>query len=80
MRKGAVCRSVRLTDAGRAAARAAQRPVAAASVDKVTLMSLFDGIGGATQALRLAGVEVAAYAASETDPQAQRVVRHAWPD
>eukprot|EP00969_Alexandrium_andersonii_P213148 9412532-Alexandrium_andersonii.AAC.1 len=55
MRKGAVCRSVRLTDAGRAAARAAQRPLAAASVDKVTLASLFDGIGGAVQALRLAG-------------------------
>ncbi|CAK0818913.1 unnamed protein product [Prorocentrum cordatum] len=48
--------------------------------DEGVLLSLFDGIGGGRRALDMLGLSVAAYAASETDPEACRAVKYAWPD
>ncbi|CAK0812662.1 unnamed protein product, partial [Prorocentrum cordatum] len=48
--------------------------------DEGVLLSLFDGIGGGRRALDVLGLSVAVYAASETDPEACRVVKYTWPD
>ncbi|CAK0870953.1 unnamed protein product, partial [Prorocentrum cordatum] len=66
MRKGAVCRAVRLLPHGVEAAKASRRR-------QVGRLQVEDGPS-------LLGLSVAVYAASETDPEACRVVKHAWPD
>ncbi|CAK0867015.1 unnamed protein product, partial [Prorocentrum cordatum] len=48
--------------------------------DKVGLVELCGGIGGARQALHLLGVTPAMYAYSEIDEAAIRVVKSQWPD
>eukprot|EP00973_Karenia_brevis_P013199 1791629-Karenia_brevis.AAC.1 len=48
-------------------------------MDEVVLISLFDGIGGALRALDMAGVGVRTVATSETDVDAARVTKYAWP-
>jgi len=47
--------------------------------DKIIVLSLCDGIGGAMRAFELLGVEVALFAAAETDKRACRVTRARWP-
>ncbi|CAK0842773.1 unnamed protein product, partial [Prorocentrum cordatum] len=80
MRKGAVCRAVRLLPHGVEAAKASRRRQVGRLQDEGVLLSLFDGIGGGRRALDMLGLSVAVYAASETDPEACRVVKYAWPD
>ena len=46
---------------------------------EIGLISLFDGIAGARQALDFLGVGVGLFAASEIDKAAMRIVRTAWP-
>eukprot|EP00973_Karenia_brevis_P049126 6813604-Karenia_brevis.AAC.1 len=48
-------------------------------MDGVVLISLFDGIGGALRDLDMAGVGVRVVATSETDADAARVTKYAWP-
>eukprot|EP00973_Karenia_brevis_P039220 5416557-Karenia_brevis.AAC.1 len=43
------------------------------AVDKLALISLFNGIGGARQALDMLSVDVAAYAVSEVDEGTARM-------
>lgn len=46
---------------------------------EIGLISLFDGIAGARQALHYLGVGVGLFAASKIDKAAMRIVRTAWP-
>ncbi|CAK0898854.1 unnamed protein product, partial [Prorocentrum cordatum] len=78
--RGAVRRSVRLLPRGMAAACAAQRGHSSRLNDEGILLSLFDGIGGGRRALDFLGLSVAAFATSEVDEEAARVVRYSWPD
>ena len=48
--------------------------------DQVVLVECFAGIGGARRAFELLGVEVAVHVAIESDDQAVRVLKAAWPD
>ena len=77
---GAVCRSVRLTAFGVKAAELAKKRSVTSSDEKVLLISLFDGIGGARRCFDLLNLGVAHYVAAESDPYASRCCRYAWPD
>ncbi|CAK0844516.1 unnamed protein product, partial [Prorocentrum cordatum] len=77
---GAVCRAVRLLPRRVAAARAARSKRGGRLQDEGVLSSLFGGIGGIRRALDMLGLSVAVYATSETDVEACRVARYAWPD
>eukprot|EP00973_Karenia_brevis_P095582 12428044-Karenia_brevis.AAC.1 len=57
----------------------ARRDLSFRSMDEVVLISLFDGIGGAMRALDMAGVGVRVVATSETNADAARVTKYAWP-
>eukprot|EP00973_Karenia_brevis_P061620 8568887-Karenia_brevis.AAC.1 len=67
-----VVASVGLTEAGMEAAERLWRTPSDMPVDKLALISLFDGIGGARRALDMLSVDVAAYAVSEVDESALR--------
>eukprot|EP00973_Karenia_brevis_P057836 8051503-Karenia_brevis.AAC.1 len=76
---GAVSKSVRLSHIGMECLANARKDVSFRSMDEVVLISLFDGIGGALRALDLAGVSVQTVATSETNADAARVTKYAWP-
>ena len=77
---GAVCHAISVTPEGRRCAKRAVAAHSSCTVDELVLIGLFDGIGGARRALDLLGIAVAVYASSETDAEARRVCRYAWPD
>ena len=76
---GGVCRARGLTERGRDEVARREGRTGARGRDRVCLISLCDGIGGAKRALDLLGVETAAYASSEIDDTCRRVVCTAWP-
>eukprot|EP00973_Karenia_brevis_P093802 12419168-Karenia_brevis.AAC.1 len=77
---GAVTRSVRLTNKGLSSLAQSSGARSLKAQDSVILLSLFDGISGARRSLDLAGINVGLYVSCETDAQACRVTRYAWPD
>ena len=74
-----VCISAGLTAEGRSVAVAEPSSGIKACETRLGVLSFFDGIGGARQALDLLGCEPAAFVCSETDPAAIRVVESQWP-
>ena len=77
---GGVCASSRLTDLGAKAFASELANPPALGRDIVGLIALFDGIGGARRSFDLLGVELAAFATSEINEPASKIVRSAWPD
>ena len=77
---GGVCVATELSDEGRQATLAEEFQPRAVGRDKLVLVSLFDGIGGAHQALCLLGVEVAVSVNCEICDRAARVVQRAFSD
>lgn len=69
-----------MADVGKLLSRLSKDAPAGKYDDGVSLLSLFDGIGGARVAMDRAGIPVSRYYSSEINPSASAVVRENYPD
>ena len=76
---GGVCAASSLTAYGRMMFRGETAATTDDLRDKVALVELCAGIGGARQALQMLGVVVSHHAYSEIDEDARRVFSNQWP-
>ena len=75
-----VCRSTVVTPLGAQAIEEMNiRPINSLN-QRIGLVSLYDGIGGARRAFELLSCEVGAYVSCEISMECSRVVHHAWPE
>ena len=74
------CRSTRLNAEGKRQLVRSIGSFLGRGRDRVGLVELFAGVGGARRAFDLLGLEVAWHVSAELDPRARRVERAAWPD
>ena len=80
MTGGDICRSMGLTARGLATSRLAQTQQTTLCDDEVVLICTNDNLGAGRRAMELLQSGVAAFVLIGTDPHAERICRHGWPD